>query len=313
MNPVLTIFLLAACEVCDALAGGGPAHPFAINPAWVPKCDPASARFIEADPWPAAGEVRRDRFTRDCAAIEMTRVFVPASDGFSGEELFVSASVERKRGRDVLKIPQHEFIGVVGAYSYRYSFSTQGGAQELRVSGSVETPRVSSHLVSTALAPGARKGVAAQSVTCEAWRRRCELVSRTVGGDVALPFFTVAFDTDHPDGNLCVGVPDGGAAVTITASGKAVVDGLTAAPGSADACLGDASRDALAAFGQAKILRYRVAAGDNAELDATGLAEALDLARFLLKHAILSDERAWAGRELAAVGDAKLDVQTVTN
>ena len=54
-------------------------------------------------------------------------------------------------------------------------------------------------------------------------------------------------------------------------------------------------RDALAGGGQAKNLRYQAAAGDAAELDATGLAQALDLARFLLKHAILSGERARAG------------------
>jgi hypothetical protein len=317
MDMLFAVALLAACEACDELAKSGPAHPFAINAGWRPKCDVADARFVEADPWPHAGEVRRDQFTRDCADVLLTRVFLDAGDGFAADEMFAGSLIERKVGRGVTAIRQQEFVGRAGPFSYRYSF----GADGQKVSASIESPLMTSHLVSIALAPAVRvNGGAVQSISCEVWRARCEVLTRRTADDVAMPFFTVQFDEAHPDGNVCIDVPPE-ASVVVRAGDTAVVDGLKAPAGSYNACLGDASRAALDRMAKARRVSYRVtrAPGDEAtpwdsgELATAGLSEAVGLARFLLEQAVLADTRRVKAQKLRAEAEVLLDGAAIPN
>lgn len=306
MDLFLSLALIAACEACDELAKPGPAHPFAIDAAWRPKCDDTAMRFVEADPWPNAGEVRRDAFTRDCAAVELTRVFLAADGGFAPGELFVGARIERKVGRGSTVIRQQEFLGAAGGASYRYHATADGQ----KVLASVEAAKMTSHLVSTVLAPAVRVKGAAQSVTCEVWRARCEVMSLRVGDAVPLPYFTIAFDRANPDGMLCVDASEG--AVTLSADGVPVVEGAAAPAGSASVCLGERSSAAIAALGRARAISVR-ARGPAVALEAQGLGEAAALARFLLVHAVLADERAAAARKLGEKAEVLLDEASVPN
>lgn len=317
MDVLFAVALLAACEACDELAKSGPAHPFAINAGWRPKCDAAVARFVEADPWPRAGEVRRDQFTRDCADVSLTRVFLDAGDGFMGGEMFVGSLIERKVGRGVTAIRQQEFVGRAGSFSYRYTLSADGQ----KVSASIEAPPMTSHLVSLALAPAARvKGGAVQSISCEVWRARCEVLTRRAPDDVALPFFTVLFDEAHRHGNVCIDVPHG-ASVEVRAGDVVVVDGLKAPAGAYNACLGDASRAALDTMSKARSVGYRVrrapgddaTAWDTAELATAGLNEAAGLAQFLLEQAVLADTRHARAGKLRAEAEVLLDGAAIPN
>jgi hypothetical protein len=317
MDMLFAVALLAACEACDELAKSGPAHPFAISAGWRPKCDAAETRFVEADPWPRAGEVRRDQFTRDCAEISLTRVFLDAGGGFMGGEMFVGSLIERKVGRGVTAIRQQEFVGRAGSFSYRYSL----GADGQRVSASIEAPLMTSHLVSLALAPAVRvKGGAVQSISCEVWRARCEVLTRRAPDDAALPFFTVQFDKAHPSGNVCIDVPHG-ASVSLRADDAVVVDGLKAPAGAHNACLGDASRAALDVMGKARRVGYVVTrapgddatAWDSAELATAGLNEAAGLARFLLEQAVLADTRHARAGKLRAEAEVLLDGAAIPN
>lgn len=317
MDVVFAVALLAACEACDELAKSGPTHPFAFDASWRPKCDAAQTRYVEADPWPRAGEVRRDRFTRDCADVSLTRVFLDAGDGFTAGEVFAAALIERKLGRGVTAVRQQEFVGRSGAYSYRYNFTTDGQ----KASATIEAPLMTSHLVSMALAPAVRvKGGAVQSISCEVWRAHCEVLTRRAPDDAARPFFAVTFDKAHPDGNVCIDVPHG-ASVSVRADDAVVVDGLKAPAGSYNACLGDASRAALDVMGQARRISYRVARApgeaatpwDTATLDTAGLNEAAGLARFLLGQAVLADTRPVLARKLRAEAEVLLDAAAIPN
>src|SRR5262245_5072675 len=136
MSILFAAGLIVACEACDELAKSGVAHPFAIGASWRPKCDAAAAKFIDGDPWPRAGETRRDAFTGDCADVLLTRVFLSAG-GFAPDEVFAGSLIERKVGRGLTIIRQQEFVGQAGAYSYRYRFTDDGQ----RVVGSVEGPK----------------------------------------------------------------------------------------------------------------------------------------------------------------------------
>lgn len=317
MDVLFAVALLAACEACDELAKGGPAHPFAIDAGWRPTCDAAKARFVEADPWPRAGEVRRDQFTRDCADVSLTRVFLDTGGGFMDGEMFVGSLIERKVGRSVSAIRQQEFVGRAGSFGYRYALSADGQ----KVSASIEAPPTTSHLVSVALAPAVRvKGGAVQSISCEAWRARCEVFTRRTPDDVALPFFTVQFDRAQPAGNVCIDVPYG-ASVSVRADDSVVVDGLKAPAGAYNACLRDASRAALDVMSKARRVSYRVTrapgdaatAWDTAELPSAGLNEAAGLARFLLAQAVLADTRQARAGKLRAEADVLLDGATIPN
>lgn len=317
MDLLFAVALLAACEACDELAKSGPAHPFAIGAGWRPKCDAAEARFVEADPWPSAGEVRRDRFTRDCADVSLTRVFLDAAGGFMDDERFVASLIERKVGRSATAIRQQEFIGRTGSFSYRYALSPDGQ----RVTASVEAPLMTSHLVNMALAPAVRvKGGAVQSITCEVWRARCEVLARRAPDDVALPFFTVQFDIAHPAGDVCIDVPHR-ASVSVRADDLAIVESLTASAGSYSACLGDASRAALDTMSKARRVSYHVrrppgdeaTAWDTAELATTGLNEAAGLARFLLAQAVLADTRRARSGKLRVEAEVLLDGAAIPN
>lgn len=317
MDILFAVALLAACEACDELAKTGPAHPFAISASWRPVCDAAQARFVEADPWPRAGEVRRDQFTRDCADVSLTRVFLDAEGGFAADEMFVGALIERKVGRGVTAIRQQEFVGRAGAFSYRYSIAADGQ----KVTAAVEAPVMTSHLVSMALAPAVRvTGGAVQSIACEVWRGRCEVLTRRAADDAAMPFFTVQFDKAHPDGNVCIDVPHG-ASVAVRADQALLVDGLKAPAGAYNACLGDASRAVLGVMGDAHRLSYRVTrlpgdaatAWDAAELPTTGLREAAGLARFLLEQTVLADTRAVKALKLRAEAEVLLDGAAIPN
>jgi hypothetical protein len=314
---VLFAVALMACEACDELAKSGPAHPFAISAGWRPKCDAAEARFVEADPWPRAGEVRRDRFTRDCADVWLTRVFLDAGGGFTADELFVGASIERKLGRGATQIRQQEFVGRVASFSYRYSLAADGQ----KVSAAIEAPLMTSHLVSMALAPAVRvNGGAVQSVSCEVWRARCEVLTRRAPDDVAMPFFTVQLDKTHPKGNVCIDVPYG-STVTLRADDAVVVDRLSAPAGAYNACLGDASPAALEAIAKAQRIGYRVtrAPGDEAtpwdaeDLPTAGLGEAVGLARFLLEQAVLADTRRVKALKLRGEAEVLLDGAAIPN
>lgn len=318
MSLFSVLAVLVACEACDELATGAAAHPFAIGAGWRPKCDASLSRVIENDPWPAAGEVRRQAFTRDCADVVLTRAFVAVPGGFTDGELFVGSLIEKKVGRGVSTIRQQEFLGRVGGYSYRYHATADGQ----RVLASLERPHVTSHLVSTVMAPAAASSRGSvQSITCEVWRARCELVSRRINDDVALPFFTVVFDAARPDGDLCLDAPqDAAGGVTVTADAAMIVDGLKASAGSYNVCLADKSPAALAAIGAARLVRYRVNRSpadrvtpwDTAELDAAGLSEAVDLARFLLREAVRGG-RVDEGRKRAAEADLLLAGATIPN
>lgn len=309
--PFAFTILMAACDMCDALDTGANPHPFAISATWAPRCDQAQKRFVAGDPWPKAGEVRRDSFTRECADVVLTRAFVAAGNGLTEGELFVSALVERKRGRDVMVARQHEFIGVTVAHSYRYSFTVSPEGELVRVTGSIEAAKVTSHLVGTVLAPAVRpKTPAAQTIACEAWQRRCELISKPIGGDVALPFFIVQFDKAHPGGNLCVAVPavaenEAAPAVRLNTDGVAAVEGARATAGSSSACLGDGSGKALAAIGRANKLSYD-ANGEHIELDTAGLAEAIALGQYLFENAVLQPRRIEVEARLRPLSDAML-------
>jgi hypothetical protein len=307
MHAAFALILLASCEACDELAKAGVAHPFAIDASWRPKCDAAAARTIAADPWPKAGELRRDSFTRDCAQVELTRAFMAAPGGLADDELLAVSRIERKFGRGSTVIRQREFIGALGGASYRYAFSADGQ----KITGSVETPRITSHLVSTVLAPALRAKTSVQSVACELWRAQCEIVSRRVGGDVPLPYFTVRFATAHPEGMLCFDVPEG-ASVTVRADAALLIEGLSAERGSATACLSEASRSALDLMARARVIHYG-AGGFEAELDGAGLGAALALGRFLLKSAVLAPRRAALADNLAREAEVLLDAPAVTN
>lgn len=317
MSLSLALALLVACEACDELATGAAAHPFAIGAAWRPKCDAASVRTVAADPWPVPGEIRRQAFTRDCADVVLTRAFVATDGGFTEGELFAGSLIEKKIGRGVTAIRQQEFLGRVGDFSYRYHATADGQ----RILASLERPLITSHLVSTVMASGPAVSGSAQSVTCEVWRKRCELVSRRINDNVALPFFTIVFDARQPDGDLCFDAPqDAAGGVTVTADAAVVIDGLKAPAGSYNACLGGKSAAALAAMGKARLVRYRVNRApddqvtrwDTAELDASGLAEAADLARFLLREAV-GGARLEEGRKRAAQADALLAGSAIPN
>jgi hypothetical protein len=317
MDVLFAIALMAACEACDELAKSGPAHPFAISAGWRPKCDAAEAQFVEADPWPRAGEVRRDRFTRDCADVWLTRVFLDADGGFTADEMFAGALIERKLGRGTTQIRQQEFVGRVGSFSYRYSL----GADGQKISAAIEAPLMTSHLVSMALAPAVRvNGGAVQSVSCEVWRARCEVLTRRAPDDVALPFFTVQFDKAHPGGDVCIDVPHG-SAVSVRAGDAVVAEGLRAPAGAYNACLGDGSRVALETIARAQRVAYRVtrAPGDEAtswdaaELATAGLGEAVGLARFLLEQAVLADTRRVKALKLRGEAEVLLDGAAIPN
>lgn len=314
---VLFAIALAACEACDELAKSGPAHPFAISAGWRPKCDAAEARFVDADLWPRAGEVRRDRFTRDCADVWLTRVFLDVDGGFTPDEMFVGALIERRLGRGATQIRQQEFVGRVGSFSYRYSL----GADGQKVSAAIEAPLMTSHLVSMALAPAVRvNGGAVQSVSCEVWRARCEVLTRRAPDDVAMPFFTVQFDRAHPSGNVCVDVPYG-STVSLRAGDAVIAEGLTAPAGAYNACLGDASRAALETLTKTQRVSYRVtrAPGDEAtpwdaaELTTKGLSEAVRLAQFLLEQAVLADTRRVKALKLRSEAEVLLDGTAIPN
>jgi hypothetical protein len=143
---------------------------------------------------------------------------------------------------------------------------------------------------------------------CEVWRAQCEIVSRRLGGDVPLPYFTVRFDSTHPDGLVCVEVPDG-ASVTMHADTALLVDELKPGRGSATACLGEASQSALDRMARARVIHYR-AEGIDAELDAAGLGPAIALGRFLLKSA---SRRTALADNLAREAQVLLDAPAVTN
>jgi hypothetical protein len=128
---------------------------------------------------------------------------------------------------------------------------------------------------------------------------------------VPLPYFTVRFATAHPDGLVCVEVPDG-ASVTMHADSALVVDELKAARGSATACLGEASQSALDRMAGARVIHYS-ADGIRAELDAAGLGPAIALGRFLLKNAVPASRRARLAEDLAARAQVLLDAPAVTN
>jgi hypothetical protein len=315
---ILFAVALVACEACDELAKPGVAHPFAIGTSWRPKCDATQARFVEADPWPEAGEVRRDAFTRDCADVALTRVFVSAS-GYTPDEFFVGALVERKVGRGTSAIRAHEFVGQVGGYSYRYHFTADGQ----RVLGSVEGPKVTSHLVSTVLKPGVRARGPVQTISCEIWRGQCELLLKRAGDDVPSSLVTMVFDAAHADGDVCFDVPPSDVApVSIALEGRErIADAVRAPAGSARACLGVRSAAAIAKMGEAGWVTYRVnrSGADQAtpwdvvELDARGVGEAAGLARFLLKRAVLSEERAGEARKLRAEADSLLAGAQIPN
>lgn len=319
MGLMLAVALIASCEACDELAKSGVAHPFAIGASWRPKCDASAARFVEADPWPKAGEVRRDAFTRDCADVSLTRVFVRA-DGFTADEFFVGSLIARKVGRGASVIRQQEFVGRAGDFSYRYHFTADGQ----RVLGSVEGPKMTSHLVSTVLKSGARASGSVQTISCEIWRGQCELRMKRAVDDVPSSLVTIAFDAAHPSGDVCVDVPppDGNpVSVNLEDGRDRIVDGVQAPAGTARACLGRAAPAALARMEKAGVVTYRVnrdgadevTPWDVVELDARGLAEAVGLARFLLKDAVLAPDRARKAEKLKAEADTLLDGAAIPN
>lgn len=320
MDFVMTAVIAAlfGCEMCDALEAGTAKHPFAISASWTPKCEGARERFLAADPWPEAGETRSDSFTRACADVALTRAFLAAPGGLSEGELYVAASMQRTRGRDVAETRSHEFIGAAGSLSYRYSFTLDAEGAIARATGIVEATRVTSHLVGTALAPQARpKTLGIQAVTCEAWLKRCELMSRPKGSDVALPYFAVRFDANSPEGELCVAGAENADSVTLEADGVSIAEGIdrTAATGP-KVCLGERSKAALDAMSKAGRLTYRVTrqAGDErVDLDPTGFAVAVELGRFLFKSAVAKADRPAAERRLRIAADAMLDAAPKTN
>lgn len=277
MDPVFAVALMFACEACDALAKPGIAHPFAIDAAWRPRCDDRRPLHIEADPWPAAGELRRDRFTRDCTEVEFVRAFVAAAGGLAAGEVFVAGVAARRYGRGISAVRQQEFVGTVDGFSYRYSFAGADGAT-WKINASVESPALTSHLAGTALAPSLKTERRTQTIACEAWRARCELISHRVGSDVALPYFTVVFDTANPQGNLCV---DGSPSVKLVTRGEVVASGEAAPAGSLRSCLGARSQAALERLAAAPSAIYDVGDGAKVEVDTVGLRQALALGRFL--------------------------------
>jgi hypothetical protein len=303
MDAVFAVALVFACEACDALAKPGIAHPFAIDAAWRPRCEGRPSLYIEADPWPAAGELRRDRFTRDCAEVEFVRAFVAVDGGFTAAELFVGGVAARQYGRGVSTVRQHEFVGRVDDFSYRYALA-QGDGGTWKINASIETPAVTSHLAGTALAPSLKTERRTQSIACEAWRARCELISHRVGSDVALPYFTVVFDKANPQGNLCV---DGSPSVKLVTQGETVASGEAAPAGSLRACLGARSQAALERLAAAPSATYDVGDGAKVEVDTTGLRQAVALGRFLLasgaaRGAAMADFQAEAKVLLDAAG-----------
>lgn len=290
------LLLLTACEACDALAKGGVVHPFAIDAAWRPKCEGKASVFVERDAWPSAGEMRVDRFTRDCADVSFRRAFVAADGGFADGELFVAGVIERTFGRSVTTIRQQEFLGTVDGFSYRYQVTGEGDAA--KVSASVEGPRITSHLVSTVLAPASRVVPRVQTIACETWRGRCEIISHRVGSDVALPYFTITFDRANPEGNLCV-VASGAAPVTLSVADDAVVERATPPAGALRSCLGERSGEAIARLARGQTARYD--GGESAvELETAGLSQAAALARYLLARVVPAPRAAAAPVEARA-------------
>jgi hypothetical protein len=311
-----SIALVVACEACDELAKSGVAHPFAIDASWRPKCDADAARFVASDPWPRVGEVRRDSFTRDCADISMTRVFL-AAPGLTADELFVGARVEKKLGRGASSIETQEFIGQASGYSYRYHFTADGQ----RVVGSVEGPQITSHLVSTALKSPPRGSL--QTVSCEIWRGQCEVLMKRAGDDVPSSPVTIAFDAARPAGDVCLDVPPAeGSPVSVSLQRGQVriVDRARAPAGTARACLGDTAPAALTSMSEADAVTYRVdrpgpegTPWDVVTLDARGLGPAAELARFLLREAVLRKDRSSAAQKLKAEADILLDGAAIPN
>jgi hypothetical protein len=149
----------------------------------------------------------------------------------------------------------------------------------------------------------------AWAVNCFVETRLCHLQPHTgrIYGDEA--FLLVAFSDKHPNGEVCVrGAPPGKSTVSLLADSQDIAT-VGPAPGviAGDkyVCLDAASAAALAAIKGARRIAY-----ERADIETTGLTEALDFARQLRERVVMAEGRHEREQRMRADADARLAAAT---
>lgn len=306
---------IAVVVLGGALGGAADAQPD-IKRTW--PCRPDS--FIQSDPWPRAGEVRRNKGAMLCKGFEMTRAFVDAPGGFSRGELFVAWDMALRSDKLDVATRRHLFVGAKDGLTYSYAFE-RSGSGGVRIRGDIVRTAISTPGIELYLQPGLRAADSeSRFVECNRDAGRCDATIWRLSPQVLIEFFSVSFDAKHPRGNVCVFIPLSRwdappAKINVRADGRLVVDGAIANSRRVYHCLEERSGEMLKTFLGAKELAFEIVrsamdealAEDRSRLDPRGVGVAVDLARFLYEHGVVGRDRVDTEAKFRAKADALLD------
>jgi hypothetical protein len=266
-------------------------------------CAPANAAPEALDcpgrPWPKVDTIDVKKTTEDGKPVVTKTGYFAAENAISPAELFrvwqrVSGHPgERWTGTSYMTMGRLSCL-----YDYTYEWMARRG----------KPFRVVSHFIHAARV-GPKGGAFAWSVNCFVETRLCHLLPHTgrIYGDDA--FLLIAFSDKHPEGEVCVrGAPPGKATVNLLADGQNIAT-VGPAPGVVAGdkyvCLEAASTAALAAIKGARRIAY-----ERADIETTGLTEALDFARKLRERVVMAEGRHEKEQRMRANADARLAAAT---
>ena len=274
----------------------------------------------DQSPWPKPGEVRVVKGVEIYQPTSTKTVFVAGEGGYRPFELFLARQemyVADNVPDGAYAPPEYGFLGRVSCdYSYTYQ----------RRPTSEGSFTVNGYF-------GTRAGFPRDiGIGCSIAERRCHFeIDEVRGEDDAAAFLVVRFSEEFPDGEICLmggwsGPPYPHPSINLYVDGVRMVhiphESLSKLDGEVP-CEGAGSAPVLAAMKRAKRVDYeRVRQpGDRyytdpnhdheylTERSLKSLSEVCDFASWLLKHTVLSDERAQVELKLRPAADALL--QTV--
>ncbi|MDZ4869251.1 MAG: hypothetical protein SGI91_18170 [Alphaproteobacteria bacterium] len=263
-------------------------------------CAPANAAADALDcpgrPWPKVDTVEVKKTTEGGKPVVTKTGYFQAENAIAPAELYyVWQRVSGYTGERWTATNYVTMGRLSCLYDYTYEWMARRGKPFRVVSHFIHAARVTP-----------KGGAFAWAVDCFVETRVCHLQPHTgrIYGDDA--FLLVAFSDKHPDGEVCVrGAPRGKSSVSILADGQSIAT-VGPAPGRDKyVCLDAASTAALAAIKGARRITY-----ERAEIETTGLTEALDFARKLRERVVMAEGHHEKEQRMRANADARLAAAT---
>lgn len=267
-------------------------------------CVPANAASDAPDcpgrPWPKINTVEVKKTTEGGEPVVTKKGYFPAENAIAPAEIYlVWQRVSGHPGQRWTATTYRTMGRLSCLYDYTYEWIARRG----------KAFRVVSHFIHAARVGPRGGGAFAWAVNCFVETRLCHFQPHTgrIYGDDA--FLMVAFSDKHPNGEVCIrGAPPGKSTVSLLADGQSVAT-VGPAPGVSAGdkyvCLDAASNAVLAAIKGARRIAY-----DRADIETTGLVEALDFARQLRERVVMGEGRHEKEQRMRADADTRLAAAT---